>query len=146
MRASKLFEWNMLNPNSNEAKRQAALQRQINGTTDSPLPTTATNVTSSSMNINGKPSSRSRGSKSAQAATAAANAAAAAAAAAAAQAAAEQAEAAEIAAAAAAAAAAATVVKSEKRSVRHQKTAANRKMITADDHYGKLFNRLRSLI
>lgn len=31
LRASKLFEWNKLNPNSNEAKKAAALERQING-------------------------------------------------------------------------------------------------------------------
>ena len=33
LRASKLFEWNKLNPNSNEAKRAAALERQLNGET-----------------------------------------------------------------------------------------------------------------
>lgn len=31
LRASKLFEWNKLNPNSNEAKKAAALKRQLNG-------------------------------------------------------------------------------------------------------------------
>jgi transposase len=31
LRASKLFEWNKLNPNSNEAKKAAALERQLNG-------------------------------------------------------------------------------------------------------------------
>lgn len=31
LRASKLFEWNKLNPNSNEAKKAAALKRQMNG-------------------------------------------------------------------------------------------------------------------
>jgi hypothetical protein len=31
LRASKLFEWNKLNPNSNEAKKQAAMERQLNG-------------------------------------------------------------------------------------------------------------------
>jgi len=30
LRASKLFEWNKLNPNSNEAKKAAALERQLN--------------------------------------------------------------------------------------------------------------------
>ena len=29
LRASKLFEWNKLNPNSNQAKREAALQRKV---------------------------------------------------------------------------------------------------------------------
>jgi transposase len=33
LRASKLFEWNKLNPNSNEAKKAAALERQLNGET-----------------------------------------------------------------------------------------------------------------
>lgn len=33
LRASKLFEWNKLNPNSNEAKKAAALERQLNGDT-----------------------------------------------------------------------------------------------------------------
>ena len=31
LRASKLFEWNKYNPNSNEAKRAAALERQLRG-------------------------------------------------------------------------------------------------------------------
>lgn len=31
LRASKLFEWNKTNPNSNQAKRAAAMERQING-------------------------------------------------------------------------------------------------------------------
>ncbi|CAF0857098.1 unnamed protein product [Brachionus calyciflorus] len=31
LRASKLFEWNKLNPNSNEAKKAAALERQMTG-------------------------------------------------------------------------------------------------------------------
>ncbi len=31
LRASKLFEWNKLNPNSNEAKKAAALKRQLDG-------------------------------------------------------------------------------------------------------------------
>jgi transposase len=31
LRASKLFEWNKLNPNSNEAKKAAALKKQLNG-------------------------------------------------------------------------------------------------------------------
>jgi transposase len=31
LRASKLFEWNKLNPNSNQAKKAAALERQLNG-------------------------------------------------------------------------------------------------------------------
>jgi transposase len=31
LRASKLFEWNKNNPNSNEAKKAAALERQLNG-------------------------------------------------------------------------------------------------------------------
>jgi transposase len=33
LRASKLFEWNKNNPNSNEAKKAAALERQLNGET-----------------------------------------------------------------------------------------------------------------
>lgn len=33
LRASKLFEWNKLNPNSNEAKKAAALERQLKGET-----------------------------------------------------------------------------------------------------------------
>ena len=35
LRASKLFEWNKLNPNSNQAKKAAALERQLNGETTS---------------------------------------------------------------------------------------------------------------
>ena len=31
LRASKLFEWNKHNPNSNQAKKAAALERQLNG-------------------------------------------------------------------------------------------------------------------
>jgi transposase len=31
LRASKLFEWNKFNPNSNEAKKQAAIERQLKG-------------------------------------------------------------------------------------------------------------------
>lgn len=31
LRASKLFEWNKTNPNSNQAKKAAAMERQING-------------------------------------------------------------------------------------------------------------------
>jgi transposase len=31
LRATKLFEWNKLNPNSNEAKKQAAVERQMRG-------------------------------------------------------------------------------------------------------------------
>jgi transposase len=30
LRATKLFEWNKFNPNSNEAKKQAAIERQLN--------------------------------------------------------------------------------------------------------------------
>ena len=43
LRASKLFEWNKLNPNSNEAKKAAALERQLNGDTKTKKKTTHKN-------------------------------------------------------------------------------------------------------
>lgn len=73
LRASKLFEWNKLNPNSNQAKREAALQRQ-KATTDEPseteikLPTCSS---STAANVSTSRSSSSRRRKAASAATAA---------------------------------------------------------------------------
>jgi transposase len=34
LRATKLFEWNKINPNSNDSKKAAALERQLNGESD----------------------------------------------------------------------------------------------------------------
>ncbi len=34
LRATKLFEWNKVNPNSNDSKKAAALERQLNGESD----------------------------------------------------------------------------------------------------------------
>lgn len=74
LRASKLFEWNKLNPNSNQAKREAALQRQ-KATTDEPsseseikLPTCSSTT---AANVSSSRSSSSRRRKAATAATAA---------------------------------------------------------------------------
>jgi transposase len=36
LRATKLFEWNKVNPNSNDSKKAAALERQLNGETPTP--------------------------------------------------------------------------------------------------------------
>jgi transposase len=63
LRATKLFEWNKINPNSNDSKKAAALERQLNGE-----PITADELSggeggkkrrrNNSTNINGKKNKR----------------------------------------------------------------------------------------
>ena len=64
LRASKLFEWNKLNPNSNAAKRAAALERQLNGEIKKKRPSSGSTAAATTNNNENISSSANGGQRS----------------------------------------------------------------------------------